>query len=194
MFLSSTKNLNEKERAYSLAPKLYRLAFARLNCREDAEDVVQETYFKALNGITKFRKGTNLESWLTTILLNTIRDHVRKFSQRGPITSLDQRAQDKELLPASLIDYENPESLLEAREISQDLTEALGDLPEFFLTPLLLRDVQDLTYKEIASCLDIPIGTVMSRLARARDFLRKRLLQPVGRTKTRQLSSREGLF
>src|SRR5277367_5969100 len=135
MILSKTKSQHEEEeQAYSLAPKLYRLAFARLNSREDVEDVVQETYFKAFSGISKFRKGTNMESWLTTILLNTIRDHVRKISRHQAALSLDQLAEDAELLPASLIDAENPESLLETEEISQELTQALRELPEFFLT------------------------------------------------------------
>ena len=179
MFLTRTRNTtDDEERAYSFAPKLYRFAFARLSSREDAEDVLQETYFKALSRMSKFRKGTNMESWLIAILINTIRDHIRKVSQRGTVVSLDNLETESESMPIELIEKENPESVLEAKEISQELTKALKELPEFFLTPLLLRDVQDLSYKEIASCLDIPIGTVMSRLARARDFLRQQLSEP----------------
>jgi RNA polymerase sigma-70 factor, ECF subfamily len=166
----------QEELAYGFAPKLYRLAYARLGYREDAEDVVQEAYFKAFQSIIRFKPGSNMESWLTTILLNTIRDRIRKVSKVGNVLSLDSVVNETELLPAQLISRKSPEAILEEREMGSELLSALRELPEFFLLPLLLRDLQDLSYKEIASCLDVPIGTVMSRLARARDFLKKRLL------------------
>src|SRR5271156_4725446 len=177
MLLSVKKRLKEKEElAYSFAPKLYRLAYARLGNKEDAEDVVQEAYFKAFTSFARFKHGSNMDSWLTTILLNTIRDHIRKVSKTGNALSLDSIVSETELLPAQLINRKSPDTILEEKEIDSELTSALRELPEFFLLPLLLKDLQDFTYKEIAACLDIPMGTVMSRLARARDFLRQRLL------------------
>ena len=177
---SIKKRLKEQEEfAYSFAPKLYRLAYARLGNREDAEDVVQEAYFKAFTSIGRFKHGSNMDSWLTTILLNTIRDHIRKVSKTGNALSLDSVVSETELLPAQLINRKSPDTILEEKEISNELSYALRDLPEFFLLPLLLKELQDFSYKEIASSLDIPIGTVMSRLARARDILRQRLLGDV---------------
>jgi RNA polymerase sigma-70 factor, ECF subfamily len=177
MLLSVRKRLEEQEEhAYSFAPKLYRLAYARLGNKEDAEDVVQETYFKAFTSFGRFKNGSNMDSWLTTILLNTIRDHIRKVSKTGNAVSLDSIVNDTELLPTQLINRKSPDTILEEKEIDSELTSALRELPEFFLLPLLLKDLQDFTYKEIAACLDIPMGTVMSRLARARDFLRLRLI------------------
>jgi RNA polymerase sigma-70 factor, ECF subfamily len=176
MFLSNKKWSKEQEElAYSFAAKLYRLALARLGNREDAEDVVQETYFKAFSSIHSFKTGTNMDSWLTTIMLNTLRDHVRKTSTRGSALSLDSIVNETELLPAQLVNRKSPETILEDTEFSCEISSALHELPEFFLLPLLLRDLHDYSYKEIASCLDVPMGTVMSRLARARDFLRQRL-------------------
>src|SRR5271154_1837067 len=177
MLLSVKKRLKEQEElAYSFAPKLYRLAYARLGNKEDAEDVVQEAYFKAFTSFGRFKHGSNLDSWLTTILLNTIRDHIRKVSKTGNALSLDSIVSETELLPGQLINRKSPDTILEEKEIDSELTSALRELPEFFLLPLLLKDLQDFSYKEIAACLDIPMGTVMSRLARARDFLRQRLL------------------
>src|SRR5271170_506196 len=104
MLSSIKKRLKEQEEfAYSFAPKLYRLAYARLGNREDAEDVVQEAYFKAFTSIGRFKQGSNMDSWLTTILLNTIRDHIRKVSKRGNVLSLDIVVADTEVLPAQLI-------------------------------------------------------------------------------------------
>jgi RNA polymerase sigma-70 factor (ECF subfamily) len=163
-----------EELAYSFAPKLYRFAYARLGNREDAEDVVQEVYFKALASIGKFKPGSNMDSWLTTIMLNTLRDRIRKVSKEKPMLSLDDLSSETELLPSELIDRRSPESILEGKETGTELRTALHGLPEFFLLPLLLKDIHDFTYKDIASCLDLPMGTVMSRLARARAALRQR--------------------
>lgn len=177
MLASSKNRLKEREElAYSFAAKLYRLAYARLGNREDAEDVVQEAYVKAFTSISKFKLGSNMESWLTTILLNTIRDHIRKVSKAGNVLSLESVVGETELLPMQLVNKRSPDAIVEESELGSELSSALRELPEFFLLPLILKDLQDLSYKEIASCLNLPMGTVMSRLARARDFMRKRLI------------------
>jgi RNA polymerase sigma-70 factor, ECF subfamily len=190
MFLSGKNKIRFKEQeelAYSFAPKMYRLAYGRLGNREDAEDIVQEAYLKAFKSIAKFRPGTNMDSWLTTIVLNTIRDHIRRVTKEGDVLALDMIVSETECLPERLICRKTPDALLEETEISSELSSALRDLPPYFLLPLLLKDLHEFSYKEIASSLDIPIGTVMSRLARARDFLRQRLLGSTSAVKQGQV-------
>jgi len=195
MFLSG-KNKNrfkeQEELAYSFAPKMYRLAYGRLGNREDAEDTVQEAFFKAFKYFSKFKPGTNMDLWLTTILLNTIRDHIRKVSKEGEAMPLDLIISETECLPERLINRKTPDALLEETEISSELSSALRELPQYFLLPLFLKDLHEFSYKEIATSLDIPIGTVMSRLARARDFLRQRLLGSTSAVKQGQVRSGNG--
>ena len=102
--LRKSKQKEQEELAYSFALKLYRFAYARLGQKEDAEDVVQEVYFKAFASIGKFKPGTNMDSWLTTILLNTLRDRIRKVSKEKTALSLDNLTAESEFLPSALID------------------------------------------------------------------------------------------
>ena len=167
-----SKHKRFKDSTYGYFDCLYRMAYARLNRAEDAEDVVQETYLKAFRAFDTFREGTNAKAWLIRILLNTIRDHVRKENRTLPVIPLDETIQISNQHSSS------PEQQLCANEIDSQLLEALQALPEIFLAPLLLRELQSLSYQEIANTLDIPIGTVMSRLSRARDLLRSKLEVP----------------
>lgn len=146
------------------------MAYARLSNAEDTEDVLQETYLKAFRAFDSFKEGSNAKSWLIQILLNTIRDHIRKENRNLTAVLLDENAQVLNQHSPS------PEQLLCKNEFDSPLLEALQSLPEAFLTPLLLREIQSFSYQEIASTLDIPIGTVMSRLSRGRDLLRKKLI------------------
>lgn len=164
-------------------PRLYRLAYLRLRSKEDAEDVVQETYLKAFRAFESHHEG-HLEAWLTTILLNTIRDHVRK-SSRTPTDALDQ-IEDHDYLQSMADKSPGPEQQLEEKEIDTALDEALKTTPEWMLSPFLLRELQDMTYKQIAQTLSIPIGTVMSRLARARQHLCDKLSSKEPSTKNKQ--------
>jgi RNA polymerase sigma-70 factor (ECF subfamily) len=149
-------------------PKLYKLAYVRLGSKEDAEDVVQETYLKAFRAYARKHEG-NFLAWLTSILINTIRDAKRK-SAITPTSQLDDNDNADHLM--ALADSRlNPAEQMEANEIDNTLEDALRTTPEWLLTPFLLRELQQLTYKEIAQSLAIPIGTVMSRLSRARQHL-----------------------
>lgn len=145
------------------------MAYARLSSAEDAEDVVQETYLKAFRAFDSFKEGTNSKAWLVRILVNTIRDHIRKDSRREHMVSLDEAVHT---VASSTPD---PEEQFCRGELDPELQSALQSLPEAFLTPFLLRELQELSYQEIANTLGIPIGTVMSRLSRAREMLRKAL-------------------
>lgn len=158
-----------KDLTYGYFESLYRMAYARLGIAEDTEDVLQETYLKAFRAFDTFREGTNAKAWLIQILLNALRDHIRKEYRTLQAVPLDETIQ------VTSQQFPSPEQQLCANELDSRLLEALQSLPEIFLTPLLLRELQSLSYQEIASTLDIPIGTVMSRLSRARDLLRNKL-------------------
>jgi RNA polymerase sigma-70 factor (ECF subfamily) len=162
------------ERAYSHARRLYRLAYARLGNAEDAEDVLQDSYIKAFRAYESFRGGSNLEAWLATILMNTLRDHLRKTNRNQKPLSIDA-AEDSEQMLQIADPHQGPEDEAIDNEFSADLREALDSTPDWMLSPFLLREIEELSYKEIAQTLQIPMGTVMSRLSRARQFLVKRL-------------------
>lgn len=170
-----------EEAAYSLAPKLYRLAYARLGHVQDAEDVVQETYVKAFKSLDSYQPGTNIEAWLAQILINTIRDHLRHVQKLAPTEPLDENV---ELSSGQSI--RGPEEQLEEREIDVHVLSVLRSTPEWLLTPFLLREIHDMSYKQLAEALGVPIGTVMSRLSRARQYLRGRLEMLSDRTGTPQ--------
>lgn len=177
-FGSKSSRRELEESAYEFAPKLYKLAFARLGNRQDAEDVVQDTYMKALKNLDSYRQGTNMEAWLVQIMLNTVRDFVRHSQVVGPVVPLDQ-VQQKTLAQT----IPGPEQEFMCSEVSEELLLVLRSTPEWLLTPLLLRAIHDLSYKEVAKLLGVPIGTVMSRLSRARELLKGRLALSYGQTK-----------
>ena len=164
-----SKQKRFKDLTYGYFESLYRMAYARLSNAEDTEDVLQETYLKAFRAFDTFKEGTNAKAWLIQILLNTIRDHIRKEHRTVQAIPLD------ETIHITNQQFPSPEQQLCASELDTRLLEALRSLPETFLSPLLLRELQSFSYQEIASALDIPIGTVMSRLSRARDLLRSKL-------------------
>ena len=157
--------------------QLYRLAFSRLNNQQDAEDVVQETYVRAFRSFHTLAPNSNTRAWLIKILLNVIRDHYSKMLRTVPTEPIDQSSEE-ELSGDNLLSHsKNPEEKLLENEIDAGLLQALQSLPGTLLYPLLLREIEDLNYQEIASVLDIPVGTVMSRLFRARQSLRNKLAQ-----------------
>lgn len=144
--------------------------FARWMARDahEAEDVVQETYLKALRAFASFRPGSNLKAWMFKILKHTYLNSRSKLERRmtvnvGPDEDVSELA----------VDHETPYRILERRSKSQILQRAIANLPEHSREVLLLCEVEDLSYQEISEALSIPIGTVMSRLSRARRMLRE---------------------
>lgn len=132
---------------------------------QDAEDLVQETYLRGFRAFDRFEPGTNLRAWLYSILHNARTDALRK---RRPMRIVDEPVEDG---PAQA-----PEQHQLGAEL--DLEKALARVPEVFREALILRDIEELSYEEIARALDIPIGTVMSRLYRGRAVLRQALQEP----------------
>ena len=147
---------------------------------QDAEDLVQETYLRAFRGFSGFQEGTNLRAWMYRILTNTFINTYRK-KQREPVTVQDDDIEDWYLydrLGSSTVEASAESEVLEKLP-DEDVQRALEALPEGFRMAVLLADVEGFSYKEIAEIMDIPIGTVMSRLHRGRKALQKALWETV---------------
>jgi len=162
--------------ALPLFDQLYNFARWLTADTSEAEDLVQETYAKALRGFASFRPGTNLRAWMYRILRNSFLS-----SRTGLKTAVAFDEEDPDLAP--LAETSTPESLLIAQANRRVVQQALEELPVHFREILLLCEVEDMSYQEIAETLSIPAGTVMSRLFRARNALRRLLQQklPGGR-------------
>jgi RNA polymerase sigma-70 factor (ECF subfamily) len=158
-------------------PSLYRTALGLTRRREDAEDLVQDALVKAWRSLDGFREGENPRGWLTAILVNTYRDHYRRFKQAPPTTALE--TEDSYIyegaVNAQTLGGANPEETVTAEELSDPVVQAIQDLPEVFRWPLLLVDLEGFHYQEAAEILGILTGTLMSRLHRARRRLGRAL-------------------
>jgi RNA polymerase sigma-70 factor, ECF subfamily len=145
----------------------------------DAEDLVQETYLKAYRGFGGFEEGTNLKAWLFRILTNTYINRYRQQKRRPDESDIDDVEDFYLYRRLGGIDEarisKSAEDVLLEMFTDDEVKEALESLPESFRMAVLLADVEGFAYKEIAEILDIPIGTVMSRLHRGRKALQKRL-------------------
>ena len=153
---------------------LFATAMRLTRNRADAEDLVQDTYVKAFRHSGQFKRGTNLRAWLYTILHNTWRNRVRDASR----DTVDVDSEQVEQLAAGGVGgehIETPERILMRSTLDADLQAALDSLPEAFREAVWLRDVEEFSYAEIAEMLNVPIGTVMSRISRGRRMLFEKL-------------------
>lgn len=160
--------------ALPLMNDLYFAALGLTRNSRDAEDLVQDTYLKAFRNFARFRPDTNFKAWIFRILVNTYIDSYRRKSRAPFLSELDEESavappapQEKKVLLDNLNALD--------RFVGDDVLKALNKLPPAHRLVVLLADVEDFKYREIAEILDIPIGTVMSRLHHAREFLRKAL-------------------
>lgn len=164
--------------ALSFLDALYRTALRMTRSEAEAEDLVQETYIRAFRFKDQFQPGTNLKAWLFRILTNTFINQFRRRKTQPQTTELDdvdESALYRQMTGASATStLGQPESVVLDQVVDTEVTEALEELPEKFRTVVLL-DSEGFSYKEMAEMLQIPIGTVMSRLHRGRKFLQKRL-------------------
>ena len=163
--------------AMGFTPQLYSAALRMTRNTADAEDVVQETYLKAYRAYGTFQEGTNLKAWLYRILTNTYINKYRKKQRRPNEVELGE-LQDLYLYKR-LGEHSGAQVSAESEAldmfVDEDIVEALESLPENFRLPVLYADVEGFSYKEIAEILDVPIGTVMSRLHRGRKTLQRKL-------------------
>lgn len=168
-----------QEEALSHLDELYRTALRMTRRREDAEDLVQECYIKAFRFADRFEQGTDLRAWLFKILTNSFINRYRKASREPEATSLEDAGEYfiyNQLGGADgLVLSPSAEDEALAGFLDSDVRSALESLPEQFRLMVLLRDVEDFSYKEIAGITGVPIGTVMSRLSRGRKLLQRML-------------------
>lgn len=158
---------------------LYNTAYRMTRNSEDAEDLIQETYLKAYKYYDKFQEGTNLKAWLFKIMKNTFINAYRKRQQVPPETDFGEIEGSFESLVSEEVirSIKDPEEELVAGVLDEDIQSALEQLPEDFRMVVLLADLEGFSYKEIAGILDVPVGTVMSRLYRGRRLLEAAMLE-----------------
>lgn len=164
--------------AMPLFAPLYNFAHWLTQNREEAEDLVQEAYAKALKGFASFSPGTNFRAWMYRIVRNTFLSS-RAGLRAAATVPLDEEENEEAALPAI---SETPESLLLARADQEMIRAALEQLPLPFREIILLCDLEEMSYREIAATLGLPLGTVMSRLSRARAAMRELLRRQLRRT------------
>ena len=169
--------------ALSHLDSLYGTALRLTRNEADAQDLVQDTYVKAFKSRKQFRSGTNLKAWLFTILHNTYRNRRRDIG-RDPVDVDSDRVD----LAAPADPADTPEESLLRGAMEPELQAALDSLPEAFREAVWLRDVEEFSYADIARIVDVPIGTVMSRISRGRRMLYERLAPKRGGATARAAS------
>ena len=163
------------------APQLFSTAMRMTRNRSDAEDLVQETFIKAWRSFATYQQGTNLRAWLFRIMTNT---YINKYNaqQRKPTeTELDDVEELFLYKRLGAVDQSQLSQSAEDQMLSlftdDEVKKALEELPDQFRIPVLMSDVEGFSYKEIAEILEVPLGTVMSRLHRGRKAMQKMLYE-----------------
>jgi len=156
---------------------LYATALRFTRDPRDAEDLVQDTFLRACRFLDRFEPGTNLKAWLFRILTNAFINRYRRSTRERSLVDGAEREQVTDQLhsPDAAERAVNPERALLDRLVSEDVLEAIDSVPIDFRMVVILSDIHDFSYKEIADILDVPVGTVMSRLFRGRRHLRESL-------------------
>ena len=161
--------------------RVFRLVMRLLGNPSEAEDVVQETFIKAYRALPQFRGDSAFYTWLYRIGINTARNFLDTRGRQVPF-SADIRAEDVSFHEegGNLRDIETPESVLASKQVAQTVSMAMDELPEDLRTAWSLREIEGLSYDEIASVMACPIGTVRSRIFRARESIATRLRPLLG--------------
>jgi len=160
--------------------KIIQLVNRYVHDSDEARDVAQEAFIKAYRAIGRFRGDSAFYTWLYRIAINTAKNYLVASGRRPPRSDID--AQDAEQYEGAtgLKEYATPERLLLKDEIQEAIAAAIDDLPEDLRTAIILRELEGLSYEEIAQTMDCPIGTVRSRIFRARDAIDTRLKPLLG--------------
>jgi RNA polymerase sigma-70 factor (ECF subfamily) len=164
--------------AIPLLGELYPAALRLTRNGPDAEDLLQEAYLRAYRGFSGFEPGTNLKAWLFRIMTNAYINTYRKKQREPQKVSQDELAEFdlyRELKEHDPAWDATPENIVLSNLVDSDIIEAIDDLPEQFRMAVVLSDVEGFSYAEMAEIMDVPLGTVMSRLHRGRKALQKRL-------------------
>ena len=170
----SLQNTDFEKLALPLLDPLYNFARWLSGDADEARDLVQETFLKALKGFGGFQEGTNFRAWMFRILRNTF------LTSRTGLERRNTAQEDEEGFEESVVTHDTPEAALIRRADTELVQKAIAQLSPPFREVLLLADAEEMKYQEVAEALSIPIGTVMSRLARARKQVREYILQTAG--------------
>jgi RNA polymerase sigma-70 factor, ECF subfamily len=160
----------EKE-AVPFMDAVYNFALRMTNDEDDADDLVQETFLKAFRFFDKFEKGTNCKAWLFRILKNSYINDYRKHTKEPDKVDYDDVQNFYETVRSDEVNATHYEQDAFSNLLDDEISEALSELPEDFRTVIILSDIEGFTYEEISDFVDIPVGTVRSRLHRARKML-----------------------
>lgn len=176
------KRKSEKQHAFERealphADLLYNYALRMTNNEADAQDLLQETYLKAYRFWDKYEQGTNIRAWLFRILKNTFINRYRKESRAPETVEYDDVQSVYTPGRAASGESGGSSEALFNNLLDDDVAKAVADLPDDFRTVVILCDIEGLTYEEIADFVDVPLGTVRSRLHRGRRLLRSKLLE-----------------
>ena len=158
--------------------KLVKLIQRYVHDPTEALDVSQEAFIKAYRALPNFRGDSSFYTWLYRIGINTAKNYLVAQGRRPPDSDIDAQDAERYDIESRLKDHETPESLAERDEIQRTVFQAIEDLPEDLRTAITLREIEGLSYEEIAQTMECPIGTVRSRIFRAREFIDRRL-QPM---------------
>ncbi|HKV95034.1 MAG TPA: sigma-70 family RNA polymerase sigma factor [Candidatus Angelobacter sp.] len=164
--VSGLENNEFEKLAVPLLDGLYNFACWLSGNPDEARDLVQETFLKSLRGFSSFREGTNFRAWMYRILRNTF------LTSRTGLERRNTQQEDEEGFAEIAVSTETPELALIRRADTELVQAAIAQLAPIFQEVVLLADMEEMRYQEIAETLDVPIGTVMSRLARARKQVR----------------------
>ena len=154
---------------------LYSYAYYLSGDREQANDILQDTYLKAFRFYDKFERGTNAKAWLYRIMKNTYINEYRRTHRLPEIVEYDEHISSYQMTRGGDPASGDLRAMLETQTFDDDIAGAIAALPDKFKSVIVLRDIEELPYEEIAEALEIPIGTVRSRLHRARAILFERL-------------------
>ncbi|HKF30001.1 MAG TPA: sigma-70 family RNA polymerase sigma factor [Candidatus Binataceae bacterium] len=167
--LFEAEALPHLDSVYAMAVRLVRNA-------DDANDLLQETVLRAWRFFDQFQPGTNCRAWLLTILFNNFRNGYRRASREQPASATGDF--DHRLEAASLSNEPqqgNPETVVSSRSMDREVESAFNSMPDEFRSALLLIDVQELSYREASQVLEVPVGTIKSRVSRGRTLMRQAL-------------------
>ncbi len=158
--------------------KLIKLITRYVHDQSEAMDVAQEAFIKAYRALPKFRGDSSFYTWLYRIGINTAKNHLVSQGRRPPDSDIDASDAERYGIESRLKDHESPEAMARRDEVQSVVFGAIEELPEDLRTAITLRELEGLSYEEIAQAMDCPIGTVRSRIFRAREFIENRL-QPL---------------
>lgn len=174
--IAGDQRLKFEQAALPHLDAVYTVALRLARNPEDAEDLLQETILRAYRFFHQFAEGTNCRAWLLAILYNNFRNSYRRGAREQPAATSEEfnREVEARSLLADQAQF-NPEELLASRMIGRQIELALNAIPAEFREALLLVDVQELNYQEVADVLEVPLGTIKSRVSRGRALMRAAL-------------------